>query len=130
MFRLLLATAAATLVAGASYAEGSVEDGKKVFRRCKSCHAVGEDAKNKIGPVLNNIVDQPVGQNPDFRYSDGMIAAANDGVIWDEEALAKFLSKPRSAIEGTSMSFAGLRKEKDIANIIAYLRSFSDAVPE
>lgn len=127
MFRVLLASVIATLVAGTSFAEGSVEDGEKVFRRCKSCHAVGEGAANKIGPALNNIVDNPVGQNPDFRYSDGMRAAAEEGVIWDEETLTKFLVKPRDAIAGTSMSFAGLRKEKDIANVIAYLRSFSDA---
>lgn len=126
MLRMFITASVAAFVAGASYAEGSVEDGEKVFRRCKSCHAVGEDAANKIGPVLNNIVDNPAGQNPDFRYSDGLVAAAGEGLVWDEETLAQFLARPRDVIARTTMSFGGLRKEEDIANVIAYLRSFSE----
>lgn len=126
MFKVLIATGFAALVAGASYADGSAKDGEKTFRRCKSCHAVGENAANKIGPALNNIVGAPAGQNADFGYSDGMIAAAKDGLVWDEDTLALFLKRPRDVVSGTTMSFAGLRKEKDIANIIAYLRSFSE----
>lgn len=125
MFKTVFAACVAAFVAGGAYAEGSVEDGEKVFRRCKSCHAVGEGAANKIGPVLTNVVDLPAGQNPDFGYSDGLVAAAADGLVWDEETLAKFLMRPRDVVDRTTMSFGGLRKEKDIADVIAYLRSFS-----
>lgn len=105
-------------------AEGDAKKGEKIFRKCKACHAVGEDAKNKVGPILTGIVGKQAGQNPDFKYSKGMIEAAEGGLTWDAEALATFLTKPKDLVKGTKMSFAGLRKEKDIENIIAYLETF------
>lgn len=126
MFRVMLAAGTALMMAGTAFAEGSAADGEKVFRRCKACHAVGDDAKNKVGPVLNGIMGAAVGQNPDFRYSSGMQAAAENGVVWDDETLGAFLKRPRNVIDGTSMSFGGLRKDKDIENIIAYLHQFTE----
>lgn len=113
-----------TVLALPALADGDVAEGEKVFRKCKACHAVGEDAKNRVGPVLNGVVDNPAGRNPDFKYSSGLQAAAADGLVWDEEALEAFLSKPRDFIQGTKMSFAGLKDEDDIENVIAYLRTF------
>lgn len=105
-------------------ADGDAAEGEKVFRKCKACHTIGEGAKNRVGPVLNGVVDNPAGQNPDFKYSSGLQAAAADGLVWDEEALEKFLTKPRDFIKGTKMSFAGLKDEEDIEDVIAYLRTF------
>ncbi|OUS34570.1 MFS transporter [Rhodobacterales bacterium 56_14_T64] len=102
-----------------------VAKGAKTFMKCKACHQVGEGAKNKTGPVLNGIVDASVGQVDGFKYSKPMIAAAEDGLVWTEEELSAFLTKPKTYMKGTRMSFSGLRKEKDIAAVIAYLRSFS-----
>ncbi|MCG6903494.1 MAG: cytochrome c family protein [Rhodobacter sp.] len=113
------------LAALPALAEGDPEQGEKVFKKCKSCHTVGEDAKNKVGPLLNGIVNMPAAQNPDFKYSDAMTAAAADGLIWDEESLATFLKKPKDMIPKTKMTFAGLRKEEEIADVIAYLMTFS-----
>lgn len=118
------AAALLTVLAVPALADGDAAKGEKVFRKCKACHAVGEGAKNRVGPVLNGVVGNPAGQNPDFKYSSGFQAAAADGLVWDEEALGTFLTKPRDFIDGTKMSFAGLKDEDDIEDVIAYLRTF------
>ena len=112
-----------TTLAAPAFAEGDAAKGKKIFNKCKACHAVGDGAKNKVGPVLTGIVDSPAGQNPDFKYSATLIEAAEAGLVWDTESLSAFLTNPKDFMDGTKMSFAGLRKESDIENIIAYLKS-------
>ncbi|RZW09940.1 MAG: cytochrome c family protein [Rhodobacteraceae bacterium] len=106
-------------------AQGDAAKGEKIFNRCKSCHAVGEDAKNKVGPVLNGIVGSPAGTNPDFKYSDALLEKAAEGLIWDEESLTAYLTKPGDFIPKTKMAFPGLRKESDITDLISYLATFS-----
>lgn len=120
---LILAALAATLALPA-FAEGDAAKGEKVFNKCKACHAVGDGAKNKVGPQLNGIVGAAAGQNADFKYSDALLAAAAEGLTWDEETLAAFLTKPKDVIDRTKMAFPGLRKEDEIANVIAYLATF------
>ncbi len=105
---------------------GDAEAGEKVFRKCKACHAVGADAKNKVGPVLNGIVGAAVGANDGFKYSDALLALTAEDKIWTPEELDAFLTKPRDYVKGTKMSFAGLRKEDDRTNVIAYLATFAD----
>ena len=119
-------TAAATLLALSTpaFAEGDAEKGEKVFKKCKACHAVGEDAKNKVGPILNGIVGAPAGANADFKYSDALMEKAGEGLVWDEENLTAFLTKPKDFLPKTKMSFAGLRKEQEIMDVIAYMASF------
>ncbi|MRU15773.1 cytochrome c family protein [Roseovarius sp. A21] len=119
--------AAATLLAALAtpaLAEGDPEAGEKVFRKCKACHQVGEGAKNRVGPALNGIVGAKVGQAEDFRYSKAFEEKAAEGMVWDDEALAAYLANPRDYIPGNKMSFAGLRKDDDIADVIAYLGTF------
>ena len=96
--------------------------GEKVFNKCKACHAVGEGAKNKVGPQLNGIVGAEVAKVEGFKYSKAMMES---GLVWDEATLAEYLVKPRQFVKGTKMAFAGLKKEEDITNVIAYLSSFS-----
>lgn len=125
MFRHLVA--AATVVGAMTspaWAEGDAEAGEKVFKKCKACHAVGDKAKNKVGPILNGVIGAPAGQVEDFKYSDALTEMADGGLVWDEESLSAFLTKPKDFMKGTKMSFAGLRKEKDVANVIAYLATF------
>ena len=125
MFRQIVA--AATLVGAMTapaLAEGDAEAGEKVFKKCKACHAVGDKAKNKVGPILNGIVGAPAGQVEGFKYSDALMEMAEGGLVWDEASLSAFLTKPKDFMKGTKMSFAGLRKEKDLANVIAYLATF------
>ena len=98
--------------------------GKKVFKKCKSCHQIGEKAKNRSGPVLNGIVGAAAGSVDGFKYSKALRAAAQDGLMWSEVELAAFLAKPKAYLKGTKMSFAGLRKEADQAAVIEYLKTF------
>jgi cytochrome c len=116
LFTLPLAVSAA--------AEGDPAAGEKVFRKCKACHMVGDDAKNRVGPVLNGIVGAPVAAVDGFTYSDVFQEKAAEGVVWSEEELAAFLASPRKYAKGTKMAFAGLRKDEEIADVIAYLATF------
>lgn len=119
-----LVTALGVTAAMPAFAEGDAEAGEKVYNKCKACHAVGEDAKNKVGPILNGIVDAPAGQVDGFKYSKNLLELAEEGLTWDEETLTAYLTKPKDVIPKGRMSFAGLKKEEDIANVIAYLRTF------
>jgi len=116
-------TQAATEAEPADDSAALAAAGKKVFGKCKACHQVGAGAKNGAGPALISIVGSPAGQVDGFKYSKALMAAAEGGLVWTEEELAAFLAKPRSYMKGTAMSFAGLRKDEDIAAIIAYLKA-------
>lgn len=103
-----------------------VAAGEAVFKKCKSCHQIGEGAKNKVGPELNGVLGRTAGSIDGFKYSKSMMAAGEDGLIWDETTLADFLANPRKNMKGTKMSFAGLKKDKDSKAITAYLGSFKN----
>jgi cytochrome c2 len=98
-----------------------VDAGDKVFKKCKACHQVGENAKNRVGPVLNGIVGQPAAAVEGFNYSD---ALTESGLVWDEATLAAYLTDPKATVPGNKMSFAGLRKDEDVVNVIAFLASY------
>lgn len=99
--------------------------GEKVFKKCKACHAVGEGAKNKVGPHLNDLFGRAAGSLDGYKYSKAIKAAGADGLIWVDGSITEFVTKPKKLIKKTKMSFAGLKKEKDRENLIAYLKSFS-----
>ncbi|MFK7867334.1 MAG: cytochrome c family protein [Alphaproteobacteria bacterium] len=101
----------------------SIDDGAKVVKKCAACHEFTKDGNNKVGPVLWNIVGSNIAAVDGFQYSSALTAL--DGV-WDYEALNLFLLNPKQYASGTKMSFAGLRKPKDRAAIIAYMRAQSD----
>mgnify|MGYP001349192855 FL=1 len=102
---------------------GNLELGKKLFSKCKSCHSIAEDGKNKIGPKLYNVVGRGAGSISDYKYSK---ALASHGKEWSFEELNGFLIKPASWIKGNKMGFAGLKKEEDRASVILYLNQNSD----
>jgi len=104
-------------------AQGDPAAGEKTFRKCKACHTVDEGGANRVGPNLYGIVGAPVAAVDGFRYSDALIEYGGD---WTPDRLAAFLANPRKAVPGTKMSFAGLRKEQDQADVIAYLDSLRD----
>ncbi|MBY6069453.1 c-type cytochrome [Leisingera aquaemixtae] len=101
-----------------------IESGEKVFKKCKSCHQVGEGAKHRTGPALNGIAGATAGAIEGFKYSKAMKAAAEEGLVWTDEELAAFLAKPKAYMKGTRMSFAGLGKQDEIDAVIVYLKSF------
>lgn len=115
------ATIAAAVFAAPAMAEGDAKKGAKVFRKCKACHVV-DDEKNKVGPHLVAIIDRPVAQVEGFKYSDAMIEFGADDKVWDLETLTLYLKKPKELIPGTKMAFAGVKKDKDMVNLIAYLQ--------
>lgn len=103
-------------------AAADVAHGKRVFRACASCH-VADSETNKFGPSLLGVVGRKAGAVPDYAYSDALKAAAANGLVWDEAALAAFLSSPKTKIPGTTMRFWGLWTEAEIRDVIAYLEA-------
>lgn len=127
MIRKIAAAMTALAVAGfaaGALAEGDAAAGEKVFKKCKACHQVGEKAKNRVGPILNGVVGRPAGEEEGFKYSDAMKAKGAEGLVWTDENLDSYLTKPRDFVPGNKMSFAGLKKPEDRANVIAYLKTF------
>jgi len=125
-------SAAVAVLALAAFASpslaGDADAGKKVFNKCKACHAVGDGASHKVGPELNELFGRSAGGAEGYKYSKAMIEAGEGGLIWDEAGLTTFLAKPKAMIKGTKMAFAGLKKDDDIANVVAYLKTFSQDV--
>ncbi|TMM52849.1 c-type cytochrome [Sulfitobacter sabulilitoris] len=101
-----------------------IEAGEKVFRKCKACHQVGEEAENGVGPHLNGVIGRAAGAVDDFRYSKPLTEMAGQGLVWTSDTMSEFLLAPRSYIKGTKMGFAGLKKENDRAAVAAYLATF------
>lgn len=112
-------------VAVAAFDADLAAKGEKVFKKCKACHQVGEGAKNKTGPVLNGVLGASVAHVDGYKYSKDFLAAKEEGRVWDEALMAEFLAKPKSLFKRTKMSFAGLKKDSDIAAMIEYLKSVS-----
>ncbi len=101
---------------------GDPKAGAQVFKKCQACHAVGEDAKNKVGPELNGLFGRPAGSIPDYNYSDPM---KNSGIVWSQETLAEYIANPKAMVPGTAMAFVGLKRPKEIEDIIAFLDQFN-----
>ncbi len=126
IFRVLNAVSVGfSILAGAAAAQGDPDAGEKLWKKCKSCHAVGENAKKKSGPPLNEIFGRTAGTWEGFKFSKAMKAAGADGLVWDAATLDEFLAKPKAMIKKTKMSFKGFKDEDDRANVIAYLALFS-----
>ncbi|HEY1940977.1 MAG TPA: cytochrome c family protein [Roseiarcus sp.] len=120
----LLPIAAVALLACVNTAAAGTGDaaaGERVFKKCRACHEVGENANNMVGPVLNGVVGRPAGSYPGYHYSD---ANKHSGLVWDEATLTAYLRNPQGKVPGTKMAFPGLTSDEDIANVIAYLKQF------
>ena len=115
-----IAMAALAASVGAAAAQDAAA-GEKVFAKCKICHQIGEGAKNAVGPVLNGVVGRKAGSEEAYNYST---ANKNSGLTWDEATLKPYLKNPRAMVPGTKMIFPGLTNEKDIDDVIAYLKQF------
>ena len=101
--------------------EGDAEAGATVFKKCATCHVIDKD-QNKVGPSLQGVIGRTAGTHADFKYSQAMIDAGKGGLVWDEATLAEYLHNPRAMVKGTKMVFPGLKKDEEIANVIAYMK--------
>ena len=125
--RISLTVAAAVLCTAAAADQfGDAVAGEVVYKKCKSCHQIGQGAQHRIGPHLNGIFGRIAGTHDDFRYSKALQRAGTSGLEWHADTLSAFIENPRSLASGTRMSFKGIKSEADRLNLIAYLRGFSD----
>ena len=109
-------------------ATANVEQGAAVFKKCQACHSGEKGGPNKVGPDLWDIVDRPVAEHEGFGYSAGMKDFSKGGQeTWTFDHLNHFLSGPKAYVKGTAMGFAGLKNDKERANLLAYIREQSDS---
>jgi cytochrome c len=119
---MVLAAAALGAPGIAAAQDGDAEEGAEVFKKCRACHDVGPGAKNKVGPLLNDIVGRKAGTIDGFPYSDANKASGAKGLTWTEDVLFKYLENPLAFMPGTKMAFAGLKDPQDRKDLIAFLK--------
>ena len=115
---LPLAIAGTSMAMTGGALAGDAAKGEKVYRKCKACHAL-EPGKNKIGPTMHGVFGRTAGSVEGFKYSKAM---KESGIVWDETTIAAYLADPKGYIPKNRMAFAGLKKEKDRDDLIAYLK--------
>ena len=118
-FSALIVLAASTHASGALAQDAAA--GKTSFNKCLACHAIGEGAKNKVGPELNGIDGRKSGTAPDYSYSD---ANKNSGITWNKELFLEYIKDPRAKIPNTKMIFPGIKNEKEAGDLWAYLKQY------
>ena len=95
--------------------------GKTSLNKCLACHAIGEGAKNKVGPELNGLDGRKSGTAADYNYSD---ANKNSGITWNEAQFKEYIKDPKAKIPGTKMAFAGIKSEKEINDLWAFVSQY------
>jgi len=110
-------------------AKADAAAGKTIFKQCQTCHTDEKGGPNRIGPNLWGVVGRKKASEPGFSYSEAMkkFAADSKPDVWTFEEINKFISNPREHVPGTKMTFVGLKKPEDRANVLAYLRTQSDS---
>lgn len=106
--------------------EANADEGEKVIKKCIACHSVDKGGPNKVGPHLWNVIGRHKASIAEYTYSQAMV---DKGGVWNYDDLFHFLRNPRKFVPGTKMSFAGLSKPEDIANVIAFLRQKAHDAP-
>jgi cytochrome c len=112
------------LVVIASSATALAQDaaaGKTSFNKCLACHAIGEGAKNKVGPELNGLDGRKSGTAPDYSYSD---ANKNSGITWNEAQFKEYIKDPKAKIPGTKMVFPGIKSDQEVNDLWAFVAQY------
>ena len=115
------------ITASGAMAAGDIANGKRLARKCTTCHTLEKGGKNRLGPNLFGIFGSSAASVKGYKYSKAM---ASSGIVWDEAAFTEFLTNPRKFVNGTKMSFAGVKNAKQRADLVAYFRSLRDAAPD
>ena len=111
----------ASLIAASGALAQDAAAGKTSFNKCLACHAIGEGAKNKVGPELNGLDGRKSGTAEGYSYSD---ANKNSGITWSKDAFLEYIKDPKAKIPGTKMAFAGIKNEKEASELWAYIAQF------
>jgi cytochrome c len=114
----------AAMALAASTAAASAQDvaaGEQSFKKCLACHSVGPGAKNKVGPELNGLDGRKSGTAEGFNYTEANKSA---GITWGEATFKDYIKDPRAKVPGTKMVFAGIKNEKEVDDLWAYLKQF------
>jgi cytochrome c len=121
MRAVLIAAVALTAFTGPSLAQDAAA-GEPVFKRlCLPCHDIGPQAKVKLGPPLNGIEGRKAGTFEGYSFSE---ANKSSGITWDEQSFSSYIRAPMQKVPGTKMTFVGIKNDKDIADLWAYLKQF------
>ncbi len=120
--RALFLGLALAAMSAPSASAADVENGRKLFRQCEACHTVDAGGKNKIGPNLHGVIGRKAGLVDGYSYSKAMAAS---GIVWDDANLGEYLERPAAFLKGNKMAFAGMRKDTDRADVIAYIKDAS-----
>lgn len=103
----------------------SADNGQAVFRVCRACHLVGDNARNAVGPQLNSIVGRPAGSVDGYAYSPNLKELGAGGLVWNEQNLDRYIENPKSVVPNGKMVFAGVKDGAERADLIAYLKSLA-----
>lgn len=125
MIKIAVSAFALALVAtGATNAYAQdVAAGEKAYAKCRACHQVGEKARNVVGPILNGLFGRKSGTVPGYNYSK---ANKEANIVWTPENFAEYIRNPRAAMPGNKMAFAGIKSDKEIADLTAFLMQFNE----
>jgi cytochrome c len=121
MLKGLIISAIALAASSGIALAGDVAAGQVVFKKCQACHAIGEGARNRVGPELNGIDGRHSGSAPGYNYSS---ANKNSGIVWNEATFKEYIKDPREKIPGTKMIFPGIKNEKQADDLWSYLKQF------
>ncbi len=115
------------MMTSGALAAGDASKGKKLAKKCKTCHTLKKGGKNKLGPNLYDILGQPAAQVKGYtKYSKAM---KSSGIVWDDHTFTDFIAKPKKVIKGTKMSFPGFKKATQRADLLAYFETLSSGGP-
>jgi len=118
--RIILAQLALATAIGMAQAQ-DLAAGEQSFRKCLPCHSVGEDARNKVGPVLNGLEGRKSGTIPEYSYSE---ANKKADITWSEASFKDYIQNPMAKVPGTKMAFAGIKNDAEIAALWGYIAQF------
>ncbi|MBX9750545.1 MAG: cytochrome c family protein [Roseococcus sp.] len=126
VWKLAAAAALAMAPLGGAMAQDA-DAGVRVFNQCRACHTINQGGRNGVGPNLYGVWGRAAGAVEGFRYSAPMRAKAGEGLVWNADNMRAYLTDPKALVPGGSMSFAGIRNEQQLNDLLAYLQRASTA---